>query len=92
MQQALMDWKNLRQAKCQNLQEYTQEFRKRALILGIPIDTQENLLKFIGGLHSYLCHTIIVFNPLDVFVTSECIHLCISCIVTRCLFQDVSIM
>ena len=28
----------------------------------------------------------------DVFVTSECIHLCILCIVTRCLFRDVSIM
>ena len=28
----------------------------------------------------------------DVFVTSECIHLCILYIVTRCLFRDVSIM
>ena len=28
----------------------------------------------------------------DVFVTSECIHLYILCIVTLCLFQDVSIM
>ena len=28
----------------------------------------------------------------DVFVTSECIYLCILCIVTRCLFRDVSIM
>ena len=28
----------------------------------------------------------------DVFVTSECIHLCYLCIVTRCLFRDVSIM
>ena len=28
----------------------------------------------------------------DVFVTSECIHLCILCLVTRCLFRDVSIM
>ena len=32
------------------------------------------------------------FMSVDVFVTSECIHLCILCIVTRCLFQDVSIM
>jgi len=29
---------------------------------------------------------------IDVFVTSECIHLCSFCLVTRCLFQDVSIM
>ena len=28
----------------------------------------------------------------DVFVTLECIHLCILCIVTRCLFWDVYIM
>ena len=28
----------------------------------------------------------------DVFVTSECIHLCILCLVTQCLFRDVSIM
>ena len=28
----------------------------------------------------------------DVFVTSKCIHLYISCIVPRCLFQEVSIM
>ena len=28
----------------------------------------------------------------DVFVTSECIHLFILSIVTRCLFRDVSIM
>ena len=28
----------------------------------------------------------------DVYVTSKCIHLCILCIVTRCLFRDVSIM
>ena len=58
-----MDWKNLRQGKGQNVQEYTQEFRKRASILGIPLYTQETLLKFIGGLHSYLHHTILMFNP-----------------------------
>ena len=31
-------------------------------------------------------------SNVDVFVTSECIHLCILCLVTRCLFRDVSIM
>ena len=58
-----MDWKNLKQGKGQNVQEYTQELRKRALILGIPLYTQETLLKFIGGLHNYLHHTILMFNP-----------------------------
>ena len=59
----MMDWKNLRQDKGQNVQEYTKEFRKRDLILGIPLYTQETLLKFIGGLHRYLCHKILMFNP-----------------------------
>ena len=59
----MMDWKNLRQGKGQNLQEYTHEFRKRSLIIGIPLYTQETLLTFIGGLHSYLHHTILMFNP-----------------------------
>ena len=30
--------------------------------------------------------------PIDVFVTLECIHLYILCIVPQCLFQEVSIM
>ena len=31
-------------------------------------------------------------ETVDVFVTSECIHLYILCIVPRCLFQEVSVM
>ena len=31
-------------------------------------------------------------SPVDVIVTSECIHLYILCIVPRCLFQDVFVM
>ena len=60
MQQAMMDWKNLREGKGQNVQEYTHEFIKRAFILGIPLYIQENIFKFIGGLHSYLCLTILM--------------------------------
>jgi hypothetical protein len=63
MQQAIMSWQNFRQLKGQTVQSYTQEFRKRDLLLGIPLDTQETLLKYIGGLHSYLRHTILMFNP-----------------------------
>jgi hypothetical protein len=29
----------------------------------MPLDTQETLLKYIGGFHSYLRHTILMFNP-----------------------------
>ena len=38
-------------------------FRKKALSLGIPLYTQETLLKYIGGLHVHLRHSILMFNP-----------------------------
>jgi hypothetical protein len=31
--------------------------------LGIDLSSQETLLKYIGGFHSYLRHTILMFNP-----------------------------
>ena len=49
--------------KSQSVQIYSHEFRKRALTLGISLDSPETLLKYIGGLHSYLKHTILMFNP-----------------------------
>lgn len=48
MQQAIIDWKTLRKAKVQNVQECTQEFRKKALALGIPLYTRQKLLKYIS--------------------------------------------
>jgi hypothetical protein len=63
MQQEMMNWQCLRQSKGQSVQEYTQTFRKKDLNLGIPLYTQETLLKYIGGLHSYLKHTILMLNP-----------------------------
>jgi len=71
MQQAMMSWKTLCQLKGQSVQSYTQEFHKRALTLGISLDSPETLLKYIGCLHSYLRHTRLMFNPTssdDVFV------------------------
>ena len=38
-------------------------FRKKSLPLVIPLYTQETLLKYIGGLHVYLRHSILMFNP-----------------------------
>jgi len=66
MQQAMMSWQTLRQLKGQSVQGYTQEFRKRALMLGILLDSPETLLKYIGGLHSYMRHTILMFNPTSI--------------------------
>ena len=36
--------------------------------------------------------TLLNWRSVDVFVTLECIHLWILCIVTQCLFQDVFVM
>ena len=63
MQKLIMNWKKFRQLKGQSVQDYTQEFRKRALMLGVDLHSRETLLKYIGGLHSYLRHTILMFNP-----------------------------
>jgi len=63
MQQEKMSWQTLGQLKGQSVQSCTEEFCKRALTLGISLDSPETLLKYIGGLHSYLRHTIIIFNP-----------------------------
>ena len=35
MRKSIMSWQNFRQLKGQTIQDYTQEFRKRALLLGV---------------------------------------------------------
>ena len=59
-QKALMDWKYLRQGRGQDVQSFTEEFRKQALNLGIAIDSPEVVTKYIGSLHSYLRHSLIL--------------------------------
>ena len=76
MQQAMMSWQTLRQLKGQSMQGYTQEFRKRELMLGISLNSLETLLKYIGGLHSYMRHTILMFNPTSIYeVSIQATHL-----------------
>jgi len=62
-QKAIMDWQNLHQNKGQSVQEYTTEFQKKAMMLGISLNSQETLLKYIGGLNNYLNHTLLMFDP-----------------------------
>jgi hypothetical protein len=62
----MIKWKHLRQGKGQNIQAYTQEFKKKALSLGILLYTHENLMKYIGGMHSYLRHTMLMFSPTNI--------------------------
>lgn len=52
-----------RQSKGQSVQSYTQDFWRRALILGVDFTSQETFLKYIGGFNIYLIHTILMFNP-----------------------------
>jgi hypothetical protein len=66
MKTLMIAWKHLRQGKGKNFQAYTQEFKRKALSLGNPLHTLESLLKYIGGTHSYLCHTILMFNPTNI--------------------------
>ena len=61
-----MDWQNFRQLKGKSVQDYTHEFRRRTLILGINLYSQETLLNYVGGFHSYLRHTILMFNPMNI--------------------------
>lgn len=55
----------MRQGKGQSVQEFTRKFKWKALVLGISLDTGETLLKYIDSLHSYLQHTLLMFNPND---------------------------
>jgi hypothetical protein len=50
MQRIIMGSHNLRKNKRHNVQDYTQEFKKRALTLDIPLYMQENILKDTGEL------------------------------------------
>jgi hypothetical protein len=63
LHKAMMEWKTLRQSKGQIVQSFTKEFRKKALTLNIPLDYYETLMKYIGALHSYIRHTLLLFNP-----------------------------
>jgi hypothetical protein len=45
------------------VQEYTDGFRKMALMLDIPLQTQETLMKYIGGLPAHIRNTVFMFGP-----------------------------
>jgi len=45
------------------MQEYTDEFRKMASMLDVPLTTQENLMKYIGGLPTYIHNIVFMFGP-----------------------------
>lgn len=57
-----MEWKYLRQGKGQNVQSFTKEFRKQYLNFGVLLDSPENVTKYIGSLHSYIRHCLLLFE------------------------------
>jgi hypothetical protein len=63
LHKAMMEWKTLRKSKGQTVQSFTEEFRKKSLALNIPLDSYETLMKYIGALQSYICHTFLFFKP-----------------------------
>jgi hypothetical protein len=45
------------------VQEYTDGFRKMELMLDIPLQTQETLMKYIGGLPAHIRNIVFMFGP-----------------------------
>ena len=62
LHKAMMEWKTFRKSKGQIVQSFIEEFRKKSIALNIPLDSYETLMKYIGALHSYICHTLLLFN------------------------------
>ena len=60
---ALIEWQGLKLRKGQTVQEYTNEFRKMALMLDISLHTRETLMKYIGGLPAHIRNTVFMFGP-----------------------------
>ena len=60
-EKALIEWKSLKLRKGQSVQEYTDEFCNMALMLNIPLHTQETLMKYIGGFPTYIRNTAFIF-------------------------------
>ena len=66
VQKAMRYWQIFIQGKGQSVQNFTEEFRKKALELNISLDSPDTLLKHIGALHHYLRHTLMLLNPTSV--------------------------
>jgi hypothetical protein len=70
---SLIEWQDLKLRKGQIVQEYTDGFCKMALMLDIPLHTQETLMKYIGGLPTHIHNIVFMFGPtnIDEFFVQE---------------------
>ncbi|XP_031500273.1 uncharacterized protein LOC116264278 [Nymphaea colorata] len=59
-------WYMLRQYNMQSVQEYTAEFRRLAVALGVSLNTEEAVQKFVAGLHYSIRQELQLFRVLDV--------------------------
>jgi hypothetical protein len=62
-EKALIEWRSFKLRKGQTVQGYTDEFHKMALMLDIPLHTQETLMKYIGGLRAHIRNIVFMFGP-----------------------------
>jgi hypothetical protein len=62
-EKAIIEWQSLKLRKGQTVQEYTDGFRKMALMLDIPLQTQETLMKYIGGFPVHIRNIVFMFGP-----------------------------
>jgi hypothetical protein len=65
-EKALIECQGLELRKGQTVQEYTEGFRKMALMLDIPLHTQETLMKYIGGLPAHIRNTVFMFGTTNI--------------------------
>jgi hypothetical protein len=62
-EKALIEFQALKLRKGQTVQEYTDGFQKMALMLDIPLHTQETLMRYIGGLTAHITNIVFMFGP-----------------------------
>jgi hypothetical protein len=65
-EKALIEWQGIKLRKGQIVQEYTEEFHKMALMLDIPLHTQEILMNYIVGLPTHIRNTVFMFGPTNI--------------------------
>ncbi|XP_038973019.1 uncharacterized protein LOC120105044 [Phoenix dactylifera] len=59
-------WHNLKQRHNQTVQEYTTEFRRLAVTLGISLDNEDVFTKYVAGLHRQIQNEIRLYNATGV--------------------------
>ena len=71
-----MEWQYLSQGKRQNVKNFSEEFHKQVLNLGISLDSSKTVTKYVGAPHSYIRHSLLLLEPTTIDADSvKAIHL-----------------